>query len=82
MSKNTGYTAYNERTERFCKAIGFNFECKFVSTFKRKDTLFVKPTLGKENEFAALRKACDEIKMFEGLRVVYAGNTKMPQWAL
>lgn len=79
MSKYNGYTAHSERTKRFCKEIGFIFDIHFVATFKRKDKLFVRPTLGKPGEFDQLQRACERIKTFEGLEVVYTG--RRPRWA-
>ena len=61
------YSTKSETTRLFCEEKGFMFHINFVKTMKRGDKVYVSATLGKPNEWQALRNACD------GEKYIYKG---------
>jgi hypothetical protein len=55
------YSTTSQTTKAVCEKIKFDYTIKFVATVQRKGKIYVKGTCGKQNEFALLKKACEEI---------------------
>lgn len=54
------YSTDNEVAKEVCRTLGFIFQARFVEAARRGGKTYVRGTLGKPDEFRALRAACRE----------------------
>jgi len=62
------YSTTSNTTRAFCAEKYFSFAARFVETMERNGKIYVRYTLAKPHEIAALKAACD------GDKYIYKGR--------